>query len=247
MKVGRLKYQEPAFEVKRKQIPPCTPSKVTTTSDRCHSEEVALRATRNLLLTVKNRRSRFLAALGMTGMGGFHRYGWVEGPCNTRNDRWGSFVSIGTPARSPSLMLPLANVFRSCAGVLVIVASLALVGCEKEQAAPPPPPEVEVVEVGQRDVPIRRDWVGTFDGKVNAQIHAQVTGYLLKQNYNNGDFVRKGALLFQIDPRPFQAALDQAKGNLQQAQGNLARAQAVLGKTEIDVKRYTPLAKESAI
>jgi membrane fusion protein, multidrug efflux system len=96
-------------------------------------------------------------------------------------------------------------------------------------------------------VPITKDWVATLDGKVNAQIHAQVTGYLLKQNYTNGAFVDKGTLLFQIDPRPFQAALDQAKATLNQAQGNLARAQAVLGKTEIDVARYTPLAKESAI
>jgi len=152
-----------------------------------------------------------------------------------------------TRARSFLVMSSWPSVDRLCAGVLVIIAALSLVGCEKEQAAPPPPPDVAVVEVGQRDVPIRRDWVGTFDGKVNAQIHAQVTGYLLKQNYNNGDFVRKGTQLFQIDPRPFQATLDQAKGNLQQAQGNLARAQAVLGKTEIDVKRYTPLAKESAI
>jgi membrane fusion protein (multidrug efflux system) len=152
-----------------------------------------------------------------------------------------------TRARSFLLMFSLPSVHRSCAGVLLIIALLSLVSCEKEQAAPTPPPDVEVVEVAQQDVPIKKDWVGTMDGKVNAQIHAQVTGYLLKQNYNNGDFVRKGTQLFQIDPRPFQATLDQAKGNLQQAQGNLARAQAVLGKTEIDVKRYTPLAKESAI
>ncbi len=133
-------------------------------------------------------------------------------------------------------------------GILVVLAAVCSTGCgNKEQAAPPPPPDVEVVEVAQRDVPVVKEWVATFDGKVNAQVRAQVTGYLLKQNYSNGDFVKRGAPLFQIDPRPFQATLDQAKANLQQAQGNLGRAQALLGKTEQDVARYTPLAKESAI
>jgi len=266
MKVSRLKYQEPAFEVKKEQIPPCAPSKVTTTSDGCHSEEVARRPTRsdfrtpvesiglqkpeNLLLTVKNRRSRFLSrdcGIGMTGRGDFHRYGWAEGPCNTRNDRWRTFVLKGKRTRSFLLMSSLPSAHRSCAGVLAIIASLCLVGCEKEQAAPPPPPDVQVAEVVQKDVPITRDWVATFDGKVNAVVRAQVTGYLLKQNYNNGDFVRKGTRLFQIDPRPFQATLDQAKGTLAQAKGNLARAQAYLGKTQQDVARYTPLAKQQAI
>jgi membrane fusion protein (multidrug efflux system) len=112
---------------------------------------------------------------------------------------------------------------------------------------PAGPPDVEVVEVVQRDVPITKDWVATLDGLVNAQIRAQVSGLLLKQNYTNGAFVRTGVPLFQIDPRPFQAALDQANGNLEEAKANLAVAQARLGKTEIDVARYTPLAKTSAI
>jgi membrane fusion protein, multidrug efflux system len=128
-------------------------------------------------------------------------------------------------------------------------------GCEKKQAvAAAGPPDVEVAEVVQRDVPISMEWVGTLDGLVNAQIHAEVAGYLIKQNYTNGAFVRKGATLFQIDPRPFQAALSQSKGDLEQAKGQLAQAQgelqksqAVLGKTALDVKRYTPLAKENAI
>jgi membrane fusion protein (multidrug efflux system) len=141
----------------------------------------------------------------------------------------------------------LPSVHRWSAGILLIIASLFLVGCEKEQAAPPPPPDVEVAEVVQKDVPVTRDWVATLDGKVNALVRAQVTGYLLKQVYNNGDFVRKGAKLFQIDPRTFQATLDQAKSNLAQAEGNLARAQAYLGKTQQDVARYTPLAKQQAI
>jgi len=140
------------------------------------------------------------------------------------------------------------------AGVLA-GALLLLPACEKKEAAAAPgPPDVQVVEVVQRDVPITREWVGTLDGLVNAQIHAEVSGYLIKQNYTNGSYVSKGAPLFQIDPRPFQATLEQSNGDLAQAKGQLAQAQselqksqAILGKTELDVKRYTPLAKESAI
>jgi len=133
-------------------------------------------------------------------------------------------------------------------GIVVCLAVLALTACgPKEQAAPPPPPDVEVVSVVQQDVPVVKEWVATFDGKVNAQVRAQVTGYLLKQSYSNGAFVQKGAPLFQIDPKPFQAALDGARGSLAVAQGDLARAQAQLGKTEQDVARYTPLAREQAI
>jgi len=138
---------------------------------------------------------------------------------------------------------------------LITAAALFLAGCgEKKEAVAPPPPDVEVVQVTQQDVPITRDWVGTLDGLVNAQIVAQVSGILLKQEYANGSYVTKGTELFQIDPRPFQAALDQAQGQLQQAQGKLAQAQGQLaeavaqqGKTQLDVNRYTPLAKESAI
>lgn len=146
------------------------------------------------------------------------------------------------------------------AGSLLIVLTL-LSGCEKKAETEAGPPDVQVVEVVQRDVPVTAEWVATLTGLVNADIHAQVTGYLIKQNYTNGDFVKKGAPLFEIDPRPFQAALDQAKANLEQAQGTLKqneaaleaakanqlRAEASLGKTQIDVKRYTPLAKDNAI
>ncbi len=119
-------------------------------------------------------------------------------------------------------------------------ALLAVAGC-KEKAKPAlGPPAVEVVAVKQQDVPVYREWVGNLDGFVNAEIRAQVTGYLQRQAYQEGSYVRKGDLLFEIDPRPFQAALDQAKGQL-------AQAQAQLGKTELDVKRFTPLAKTSAI
>jgi RND family efflux transporter MFP subunit len=113
-------------------------------------------------------------------------------------------------------------------------------------ASPGAPPEVEVAEVTQRDVPIYGDWIGTLDGFTNADVRAQVTGYLLRQDYQEGAYVSKGQLLFEIDPRPFQAVLDQAKGQLAQAKAILANAQAVQGRTQLDVERYTPLAKEQA-
>jgi membrane fusion protein (multidrug efflux system) len=108
-------------------------------------------------------------------------------------------------------------------------------------AAPASPPlNVQVAQVVQRDVPIYHEWVATLDGFVNAQIQPQVSGYLIKQEYQEGQIVRKNQVLFKIDPRPFQAALDQAKAQL-------AQAEAQLGKTELDVKRDTPLARERAI
>ena len=115
-------------------------------------------------------------------------------------------------------------------------------GCEEKKQTPAaaPPPEVAVVQVTQADVPIYSEWIGTTDGLVNAKIRAQVSGYLLKQAYKEGTTVKKGDLLFEIDPRPFKAALDQAVAQL-------TMAKARLGKTELDVKRYTPLARESAI
>src|SRR5215470_587649 len=113
-------------------------------------------------------------------------------------------------------------------------------------AATPAAPVVEVVQVEKEDVPIYGEWIGTLDGLVNADVRAQVTGYLMKQAYQEGSFVQKGQLLFQIDPRPFQAALDQAQGQLAQAKASLANAEAVQGRTRLDVERYTPLAKEQA-
>lgn len=97
-----------------------------------------------------------------------------------------------------------------------------------------------------RDVPIVGEWIGTLDGLVNADVRSQVTGYLLKQGYQEGAFVKKGQLLFQIDPRPFQASLDQAEGQLAQAKAMLANAQAIRRRTELDVQRYTPLAEQQA-
>ena len=106
--------------------------------------------------------------------------------------------------------------------------------------------DVEVVQVEQKDVPIYGDWIGTLDGFTNADVRAQVSGYILRQGYQEGAFVKQGQLLFEIDPRPFQAALDQAAGQLAQAKAVLSNAQAVQGRTELDVNRYTPLAKEQA-
>src|SRR5258708_835925 len=129
----------------------------------------------------------------------------------------------------------------SILALLVVLASSVFLGCQSQKAAAPPPPaEVEVVSVVQRDVPIYGEWVATLDGYVNAQIQPQVSGYLIKQSYKEGSFVRKGQVLFEIDPRPFQAVLDQAKAQL-------AQAQAQLGKTQLDVDRDTPLAKDRAI
>jgi len=124
--------------------------------------------------------------------------------------------------------------------LLICLLPALLNGCKEEVAVAPPAPEVQVIKVEQRDVPIFSEWVGTTDGLVNAEIRAQVTGYLMKQHYREGAAVKKGGLLFQIDPRKFQAALDQAAGDLK-------RAQAQLTKTSLDVKRNEPLAKEGAI
>src|SRR5580658_3210537 len=127
--------------------------------------------------------------------------------------------------------------------VLLLAGALAMGitgGCGKAPSGPPPVADVQVVSVEQRDVPIVHEWVGTLDGFVNAQIRAQVSGYLVKQDYKEGSAVKKGDVLFEIDPRPFEAALAQANGVL-------AQAKAQLGKTELDVARDTPLASEKAI
>jgi membrane fusion protein (multidrug efflux system) len=116
---------------------------------------------------------------------------------------------------------------------LIAAATLMISGCQKEEkAGPPPPPVVEVAEVIQKDVPTFAEWVGTLDGLVNATIRAQVQGYLIKQNYREGDFARKGQVLFEIDPREFQAALEQAKAELSQAKGGLEQAKAVLSQAK---------------
>jgi membrane fusion protein, multidrug efflux system len=133
-------------------------------------------------------------------------------------------------------------------GTLLAIAMSAIVlaGCSKGAGGGPGAPDVAVVQVEQKDVPIYGEWIGTLDGFTNADVRAQVTGYLMRQGYQEGAFVKQGQLLFQIDPRPFQAALDQAEGQLAQANASLANAQAVQGRTQLDVERYTPLAREQA-
>jgi len=121
-----------------------------------------------------------------------------------------------------------------------LAVAVFLSGCAKKQAPPAATPEVEVTPVIQQDVPRYTECIATLDGYVNAQIQPQVSGYLMKQNYSEGTVVHKGDVLFEIDPRPFEAALQQSKGQL-------AQAEAQLGKTKLDVARDTPLAKESAI
>ncbi len=137
------------------------------------------------------------------------------------------------------MQCPYAARGRSICVLGLSIFSFSVAGCKK-QPAPPPPPDVQVISLAATNVPIFEDWIGTLDGDVNAQIRAQVTGYLLSQNYKEGSLVKKGDLMFQIDPRPFQAVLDQAKAKL-------AQDQAQVGKAQMDVDRYTPLAKEQAI
>src|SRR6266481_2705582 len=144
------------------------------------------------------------------------------------------------PCRPAIRSLPVRAGSRVVLGILLATLSSAL-GCGKTNAAPVISiPEVEVASVVKKDVPIFSEWVATLDGYVNAQIQPQVTGYIIRQTYKEGSFVRKGQILFHIDPRPSQAVLDQASAQV-------AQAQAQLAKTAMDVDRDTPLAKERAI
>src|SRR5258708_3759022 len=160
--------------------------------------------------------------------------------------------------------------------IILILGALIVAGrSDKSAQAAPRPLDVEVVKVQQQDVPIYSEWIGTTDGMVNADIKAQVTGYLLRQDYKEGSFVKKGQLLFEIDPRPFQAALDQGNGQVAQFQGQLeqansqvtqaeaqvgqansqlmeapaqfAQTQANQVKTQLDVNKYAPLAEQKAV
>ena len=142
---------------------------------------------------------------------------------------------------SQTVILPCFESYRQLSIAAVLLLLVSLFGCSKEGVrADAPPPEVEVAPVVQQDVPLFTECISTLDGYVNAQIQPQVTGYLIKQTYREGTLVREGDVLFEIDPRPFEAAVAQA-------QGQQAEAEAQLGKTQLDVARDTPLAKESAI
>jgi len=136
------------------------------------------------------------------------------------------------------------NLRTGAVGVLLIATLSVLSGCSKTEASPKPASAmsmpVTVAKVQQTDVPLTGEWIGTLDGNVNAQIQPQASGYLVRQNYREGSEVSKGQVLFEIDPRPFQAALLQAQGQLGQAQAQLVLA-------ELNVKRDTPLAEAHAI
>jgi membrane fusion protein (multidrug efflux system) len=127
-----------------------------------------------------------------------------------------------------------------CSFLPALLAGLLLSGCGKEEKVQPQAPIVEVVEVIQKDVPVYGEWVGTLDGNVNATIRAQVSGYLIKQNYKEGDFVKKDQVLFEIDPRSYQAALEEAKAQLAQTEARWQTAKANLA-------RIKPLAEQAAV
>jgi RND family efflux transporter MFP subunit len=174
------------------------------------------------------------------------------------------FISLRDKLRRHKVLATVA------AGLVVVVVIVAVVvGLRKKPApAPPAPLQVEVVQVQQQDVPLYSEWIGTTDGMVNADIRAQVSGYLLRKAYTEGASVRRGQLLFEIDPRPLQAVLNQAKGDLarveslvEQAVTQLAQAEAQLGqaksqlmqaeanqrKTQLDVNKYGPLLEQKAV
>jgi membrane fusion protein (multidrug efflux system) len=152
-------------------------------------------------------------------------------------------------------VLKVKHVAWASGALLAIILLIVVTHSEAKPSAPTTPvPVVEVAAAEQKDVPVYDEWIGTLSGQVNADVKAQVTGYLLTRNYKEGSLVRKGQLLFEIDPRPFQAALDQAKGQLAQAQAQVIQDQAQLAtaeanqlKSQLDVEKYDPLAKVDAV
>jgi membrane fusion protein, multidrug efflux system len=135
---------------------------------------------------------------------------------------------------------PRSSLRRNALFTILLSATL-LNGCrEKEEAPRPSPPEVEVTEVVQRNVPVYHEWVAQLNGRSNAQITPRVQGYLLTQNYRNGFFVKKGQLMYEIDPHAFQVAIEQAKAQVAVAVANLSNA-------DTNVARDRPLAAQSAI
>ena len=132
------------------------------------------------------------------------------------------------------------RLFRPCLFVFFCLTMVNMLACEKKKTEAPPPPVVEVVKVIQKDVPIYKEWVGALDGSVNAVIRPQVTGYLIKQNYREGELVKKGQILFEIDPRTFQASLDQANAQLSQQK-------ARHDTTKANLARIRPLAEKNAV
>jgi len=184
----------------------------------------------------------------------------------------------GTSSRRPRVQTTeIMKLYQVRACLLAVVLAAALAGCgEKSGAATaPPPPVVRVASVLEQDVPISSEWVGTLVGYINAQIRARVAGHLVSQNYKEGSSVKSGDLLFQVDPRPFQTAADQADAKLHLAESQLSQARAQVGaseaqveqamatvfqseaqvrraeatqrQTELDVGRYTPLAQRGSV
>jgi RND family efflux transporter MFP subunit len=160
---------------------------------------------------------------------------WVQSSCSDRT----LFQAQHNKCADSLAMISRKHPWFACCFVVLLVLCEA---CQNKSvsAAPGGPPTVQVVEVAQRDVPVYHEWIATLDGYVNAVIQPQVSGYLVQQNYREGALVHKNDVLFKIDPRPFQAILDQAKAQV-------AQAEAQLGKTQLDVQRDTPLAREKAI
>jgi membrane fusion protein (multidrug efflux system) len=133
------------------------------------------------------------------------------------------------------------RIFGAPATIAGFFLLLSITGCEKKEApSPPPPPEVEVTNVVEQNVPIYQEWVAQLNGQINADITPKVQGYLIKKNYSEGFFVRKGQLLYEIDSRPFVAALDQSKAQV-------AMAEAQRSEADNNVVRDRPLAAQSAI
>lgn len=132
--------------------------------------------------------------------------------------------------------IAMRHALRGGLSAVLLLAS----ACGGGEAAAPPAPKVVVAPVAKRDVPIVSEWIGTTEGSVDAEVRSRVSGNLIRREYQEGTRVGAGDLLFVVDPRPYAAALDQARGQL-------AHAQAVLEKARLDVERYTPLASEGAV
>lgn len=151
----------------------------------------------------------------------------------------------------PNSLLPRSGSVLALPGAIAFFILPILTGCATTHASTGEPKPmampVSVVKVRQADIPLTGAWVGTLDGYVNAQIQPQVSGYLVRQDYREGAPVAKDQVLFQIDPRPFQAAVDQAAAELERAKGQLAQAEAQRGLTQINLKRDTPLAQARAV
>jgi membrane fusion protein (multidrug efflux system) len=147
---------------------------------------------------------------------------------------WRVIVNVNSCELIQRLSIRLSPMLVPCLLLAVVV------GCSKQEAPPPPPPEVQVAEVVQKDVPIYIELVGSTLGSEDIEIRPRVEGYLVSVNFIEGSFVKKGQLLYRIDPQPLEAALAEGKADL-------ATAQARLEKTNNDVARYRPLAEQQAV